>query len=250
MAEVSKTVGDRLVFSDAVVQAIEVQGEHVTSSVTRSVGGSLPAGLLLDVFARWLAQTLRASSTKLREADLAHALELADDPAARRARDDANTALRGVMIRTSSLVRGAYDVPFSESVGLEAALESRPDMLLTQSTNAARLLARATAPTTGTVGATVDLTQLARELDARVAALRAGLEGVKREEREAQQTLSQRDAALAEWSRVYGGVGEIFAGLATLAGLDDLASKLRPTTRRQAGIPDVPSTPTEPGTPA
>ena len=68
--------------------------------------------------------------------------------------------------------------------------------------------------------------------------LKDALDAVAREERELQSTMSQRDEATARWTRTYAGVATILSGLAILAGLDDLAAKVRPTERKRAGIPE------------
>ena len=47
--------------------------------------------------------------------------------------------------------------------------------------------------------------------------------------------MSARDQATARWSRTYAGVAMILSGMATLAGLDDLAAKVKPTERKRAG---------------
>ena len=67
--------------------------------------------------------------------------------------------------------------------------------------------------------------------------LKDALDAVSREEREPQSTMSQRDNATARGTRTYADVAMILSGMATLAGLDDLASKVRPTERKRAGIP-------------
>jgi hypothetical protein len=74
----------------------------------------------------------------------------------------------------------------------------------------------------------------------------------KREEREAEQALTKRDAAVAAFEPVYTGVAEIAAGLLELAGQGELAGRVKPTVRRRAGLdlpavepeapPDVPTT--------
>ena len=85
------------------------------------------------------------------------------------------------------------------------------------------------APASLLAGATLDLATVAASIESQRAALKEALETVAREERELQKTMSDRDNANARWTRTYSGV-------ATLAGLDDLASKVRPTERRRAGI--------------
>ncbi|MEO7590613.1 MAG: hypothetical protein ABI134_05340 [Byssovorax sp.] len=58
--------------------------------------------------------------------------------------------------------------------------------------------------------------------------------------REAEQALTKRDAAVAAFEPVYTGVADIAAGLLELAGQGDLASRVKPTVRRRAGL-DLPA---------
>ena len=89
-------------------------------------------------------------------------------------------------------------------------------------------------------GRTLDFAALAEDLLVHVTALEAALKNVKREEREAEQALTKRDAAVAAFEPVYTGIADITAGLLELAGQGDLASRVKPTVRRRAGL-DLPA---------
>ena len=246
MVEVSKTVADRLGISEQVIQAVEVQGPKVADAITNNLGASLPREVVVRAVMGWLGRHLRGAHDALREADLAHAMELTDDAMPRRARDQANAALRAVLIAASNVVRGTYGEPFSESVGLEAPLQVRPDLLVAQARGIVRSVRGAAAPAPVTPGVSVDLAALAHGIEVAGSALADSLASVLREEREAQSTLSTRDEAMSRFERVYAGVAEIFCGFCTLAGFDDLSAKARPTARRRAGIPDEPVNPVTP----
>ena len=97
-------------------------------------------------------------------------------------------------------------------------------------------LRAAPAPTPLFEGVTLSLEALAGRIEAARLPLEAALNDVSREERELQSTMSERDKATARWSRTYAGVAMIVSGMATLAGLDDLAAKVKPTERKRAGI--------------
>ena len=89
-------------------------------------------------------------------------------------------------------------------------------------------------------GRKLDFAALAEDLQVHITALEAALKDIKREEREAEQALTKRDAAVAAFETVYTGVAEIAAGLLELAGQGDLASRVKPTVRRRAGL-DLPA---------
>ena len=244
MTHVSKVVADRLGHGEQVTQAIEVQQRAVIDGIAQRVAVRVPEGL--GAFVGWLAALLVHAIATLREADLAYGEELADDDAARSARDEATAALRGILLSARSAVGATYGEAFASNVGLDASVVVRADQLANHGAHVARLLRKHPAPAPNTPGIRVDLRELADGIDARATALQSALGSVRREDREAQATLSARDAALERYARTYSGVGEIFAGLCTLAGLDDLAAKLRPTHRRRIGLPDAPSEPEAP----
>ena len=74
------------------------------------------------------------------------------------------------------------------------------------------------------------------DLKVRIDSLRAALGDVRREEREAQLTREARNAALVAWNGSYQGVATVVTGLFELAGKPALAERVRPTTRRRAGL--------------
>jgi|GEM_PF-2767807 hypothetical protein len=58
---------------------------------------------------------------------------------------------------------------------------------------------------------------------------------VKREEREVQASLENREQKISEWKNAYVGVASILAGFYQLAGRIDLADRIRPTVRKTTG---------------
>jgi len=89
-------------------------------------------------------------------------------------------------------------------------------------------------------GRKLDFAALAEELQVQITAFDAALQNVKREEREAEQALTKRDAAVAAFEPVYTGISDLAAGLLELVGQSDLASRVKPTVRRRAGL-DLPA---------
>ena len=86
-------------------------------------------------------------------------------------------------------------------------------------------------------GTALDLAAVARvasQLDAKATTLEERLGDVAREGREAQLTLTEKQRALAEHDVVFSGVATTLTGLFTLAGLPELAARVRPS-RRHAG---------------
>lgn len=236
MADVSKLTTDRLKVSKTVNTAFGVYGESISQGLAASVVPP-PEGFAAMAL-RWLGESLTTAESNLRAADIAHTLEAADDAEPRTRRDATSRETRAVLLSASDSVRGIYGAGVSENLGLEATLPDRPDQVNHLAESIVVALRAAPAPTPLFEGASLNLATLATRIENQRLVLQAALDKVALEERELQTTMSERDKATARWSRTYAGVAMILSGLATLAGLDDLASKVKPTERRRAGIPE------------
>ena len=76
---------------------------------------------------------------------------------------------------------------------------------------------------------------LAKGLDGPLAELDVALATVRREHREAEQALVERDRVIAAWTDIYQSCASIAEGLLRLAGRPELAARVRPTERRARG---------------
>jgi hypothetical protein len=236
MADISKVTTDRLKVSGTLIAAFDGQGGTISTALEASPNAP-PAGLAVSIMT-WLRGAVEASGDNLREADLAHAMEGDDDEEPRRRRVASERELRDALLSGADAVRGVYGRPFSKLVGLDTALAARADQLQHQADGVARALTTNPAPAPLHEGASVNLAVIAANIESKRAALQAALDKVALEERELQSTMSLRDQATARWTRTYSGVAMILSGMATLAGLDDLAAKVKPTERKRAGIPE------------
>jgi hypothetical protein len=245
MALVSKTTGDRLTTSGAVVAAIEVQGEEIAAKAQRALFEKKQSVDLAQLV-QDIGKVLRHSEDELRQTDAAYLAELTDDEGVREAREAAHVELSDRVISARSMVVGAYGAAFAAGVGLGPQLERRADLLVAQARNAAKLL-RKKRPAGAKVGnAKLVLTDIADAIDESAENLSSALSAVERERREAQTAMIARDKAAERWERVYGGVAEILVGLAFIAGEDELALRIRPTARKRAGASGV-DTPVDAG---
>lgn len=236
MTEVSKVTTGRLKVGKSVVAAFDTQAETIVTALEAGPN-TPPAGVARGVLA-WLRGALHDANEGLREADLAHALEGDDDHEPRLRRDTLARELRAILASGSDGVRGVYGHVFSRGVGLETALPERPDQLLHHAESVVLNLASHVPPETEHEDSSFNLPRFAARIEAKSAALKAALESVTREERELQTTMSKRETATARWLRTYAGTAMILSGMATLAGLDDLAAKVKPTERKRAGVPE------------
>ena len=139
-----------------------------------------------------------------------------------------------------SSVSGAYDARVVHAYALDGALPAADNLLLQQAKVVYAALDKGAPKTAAKKGRKLDFAALAEDLLVHITALEAAMKDVKREEREAEQALAKRDAAVAAFEPVYTGVADIAAGLLELAGQGDLAGRVKPTVRRRAGL-DLPA---------
>jgi hypothetical protein len=81
-------------------------------------------------------------------------------------------------------------------------------------------------------GAALDSRAVQQDLSRAREVLQGALNRVASETREAQGTLAKKNRAIEEYDRIFTGVATSLSGLFTLAGEQELAEKVRPSTRR------------------
>lgn len=248
MDNIGKTAADRIRDAEDVVTGIRVQGPDVAKALADVLFEDGAARKLsVAEVVELLGAALQRTSDAYKSADAAHVAETSSDGLARGVRDDAALALRDNMLAAESVVRGAFGEPAVASMGLAITWAARPDLLLGQARNASVLVRGAQVSRPIATGVRVDKEALADEIDAKCTALEAAIAEVKREERAAQATYQTRESTAREWERRYAAVAETFTGLCLLAGHDELAARVKPTTRRN-GRPDVAIEPVTPVT--
>ena len=106
-----------------------------------------------------------------------------------------------------------------------------PVVLARQGRSVVKRLTSGSLPTPRTAFMTLDHSSLAASLDDKVTRLEAALEGVAREGREAQLTLTEKHRAISDYDGVFVAVAGTLSGLFALAGLPELAARVRPSRR-------------------
>jgi hypothetical protein len=244
---VSRMVADRVAIANTVVSAIKIHGPEIIPLVEKTLfPNGVPNNLSVGDVLNALGARLEHVTDGLVKADQAHTNELADDDEVRRDRDERTVdmkdllgALRSNLIRNyGSAVAGAY--------GFGATLPDDAPALLLLAGNVENLLrTRALVEPPKNKSLKVDAQLAADDIRDAAAALRAAVDGIEREKREAQLTLGAKNDALTSWGAA-DGTAAIFA----LVGRTDLAQRVRPTARRRAGLPDEETTnPTLPAPP-
>jgi len=237
MREITKLVASRQSNAQAVITAIEVHVKAAAPQVSALVFPlGAPKNLTVELFIDALGKVLAAHTEAMGAADRALADELGDDQPYREARDAARAAVREALIDCNSSVSGAYGASTVHAYALDGALPAADNLLLQQAKVVYTALAKGAPKGAAKKGHKLDFAVLAEELQIHIVALEASLKDVKREEREAEQALTRRDADVASFEPVYTGIADIAAGILELVGQSELANRVKPTVRRRAGL--------------
>ena len=244
---IGRTQANQLAFSARVRAVMQVSGEQIAEKAAEVLFKKRKKKRRLDLVAvtQDILELLNEAEAELEATSEAHADELADDDPLREERDDAKLDLSSGMLSTKSILTGAFGARFVKRVGLDRPLEERPDLVSKVAAGAVRLLRKVKKPASSFAGAKLDLNDLADELDAKVKRVNGLLSALKREEREAQQTMIARDQATEHWANVITLAAGWMEGLARIAGEHKIADNVRPTEHRRNGIPEEQETEVE-----
>lgn len=217
----------------------DVTFEKATATVADSISG--------------IVRMMTAINAKLEKAENDYASEQADDPPARKKRDDANADLAQRWTEVKGHLARRFGETTPREFGLEGELPSTPDALAKQTANAIKLLRAKPRTHTSKLGE-FTTAGAADHLEEAQLALSNALAGVTAESKQLQDALGIRDTTTAEWTNVYQSCATLLEGYLRLGGRTDLADRVRPTVRRASGLeltPPAPSDsgPTEPATP-
>ncbi len=213
----------------------------------------------LTSFVHALMNTLRRDIAAVVTTDVDHEAELLDDPPHRDLRDQFTDDLHGRTVTLRDLIRSAYGPTAVRDLGFSGETPRDPVVLSRLVTDVCRRLQNpASLPAPRFPGFTWDPASTVQDLEATNTKLQLQLDRLQLEAREAQVTQTAKNAALATYDATFSRVANFLSALFTLAGADDLASRIRPVPSRPGRLdPSVlneadPITPTppEPVTPA
>ncbi|RVU48199.1 hypothetical protein EA187_01815 [Lujinxingia sediminis] len=245
--KVGKTVENRVNWGRWVASSIEVHGENVAVKLKGQMGFDTPDWRR---FIEGQGNDLGDLTERLWQKEAELARERADDGEHRTARDEAAARTLEMLSRTRSLL-DAGAPGLAKRFGLDGTLPREPKALESFGQNVAAMLREADLDIDA-MGLVIASRELANNLQAPIEELRKELTTLNEEERKAERLLTERDALIEEWSRIYQAVAGIMEQLFRLAGDDELARRVRPTTNRSLGI-DSPAEDgelTEPTSPA
>jgi hypothetical protein len=167
----------------------------------------------------------------------AHAKELSDDDAPRKARDSAKTELVAHLVSIRGSVDNVYGAAGLKALGLEGRTPTDPKPVLDHARRLAGRLQdkKLVWPAVIHEGVIIDKAVWIAKLLPIIQRLDEALKAVAVEEREAQVTSDAKNRALRELDEVLDPAGDLIGTGLELIGRQDLAERIWPTVRRSRG---------------
>ena len=239
MVEISTQTANKQAITRTVVSSLGTHGDALSSKLeTLLFPGGAPADLTVRGFCEALLQLLQKDIEEVVRCDQEVARESGEDREAREARGSEAAALRQLMFR----VRSALDSVGGEKAvaqgGLGGRIPDKPGALLPFARNVAKQVVTVTVVGGGLV--TFDVNTAASIVSEAADRLEQALDNVANDTRETQAARSAHDDADATWRQHYTPLAGIAERLYRLVGMVHEADRVRPTSRRRAGLPEAP----------
>lgn len=245
----SKQVSDRKKSSTLVAAAAETHKDAIQDGAERLLKSHLKKGETmpdLRLVATLLARSLGALGDGMSKADDDHERELSDDAEPRDARDKVMLALYSKVVEVGEIIQGMYGHAAVRKCKLDGTTPRDGELLLQHAKTASGLLRTVKFGEPRVKGAKIDGGDFADELDALAKEAKKALGDVAREIREAETTQVKKGATIAAFDAGFSSTAGLLSALLTVAGEKELASRVRPSTRRPGQLeePEPEPTPT------
>jgi len=232
--DVSKQVANHIATARTVLSSVEHHGPIVIGPLEQELKKYVPVATNFSELFQGLSTYLNEVTQNMQNADIALAQERADDPQYREKRDNAVQELTRYISRAKSVIPDALLVQY----GVNGTTPYNHDELINYSLKFMGLLKEnpdAVNITEDGFSVHIDVDSMIKVITDSTNTLSNSLVNIKREEREAQASLENRNQKIAEWKNAYVGVASILSGFYQLAARVDLADRIRPTVRKTAG---------------
>lgn len=241
----SKMVTRRQDEAATVIQAAFTHAEAVGARLEQTLVPALPgtAENSIAEFIRRLGRTLKASIDALVAADMAHEIEKADDRPVRGEVDEAAAALYRELVdlrRAVAAVGGARALALAGLTGVTTREHTALLRLGRDVQDRLPVLASQISPRRGL---SFDAAAYAAPLAAATNRLDDAQYAWLHEVRQREVTLMLKNEAMAAYDACYQEVAGALEALFRLAGLGELADRVRPPRRRRKGERDADATP-------
>jgi hypothetical protein len=223
--------------SEFVESAIAIHGSGIGLALTEKLSQELREGEVMPditLFLELMARRMGRFRTQLLERAAEHFQELAADAAFRKARDEAMADLTRVYIATRQTVALGYSPEDAATLGFEPNVATDPAQMELQVQRLLANFAKPEAQELRPVITTVQFvpaegeTMFRPHLDKLITA-RAGL---NRDKRKADETLMAKNDAVTVNDQEFGQISRCIETAFAFAGREDLARRVRPSTRR------------------
>lgn len=238
----SKMVKDKARMAGSVAQAADTHAKVIGEKAAEKLNPLLKAGEKLPDFAllaTLAGRLLRAATDAMVQADDRNERELADDTGPRRKRDDATATAYAELTRLRAVVDTAFGGRGVEHLGFKGQTPSDPAGVSKQADDVLAALPTLNSIPLSDDAVSVDIAKLTASLKPHADALRAAMSEVQREEREAEQTLIDKQRAMAECEVTCQAVIKLIEGLLMTGGEYELSNRVRPPGRAP-GDPEEP----------
>ncbi len=242
MTDYSRRVSNQLKTGSHVASALTVHAKHLA----KQLAPRFPEfdHTTLENMVRAFAARLLEANQKLQSTEQAYFAEQADDPAVRSLREEKQAQAVETWDFVVSRITYAEGPNSPRHYGLRQAKPSAPDQLANVMLATASRLRESTDPFVDRLGMTTAPVVLADLLQQAAQELNTALDHVRRESRELQNALIQRDEAVDAWRQTYQAIAQFAEALFRLAGSIRMAEYVRPTQRRNLGTEVIPEPPT------
>ena len=233
----SKLVTNRQKSATALASMLQANTEGLQRALAAKFSGYLAPGEVFPSISLLMTLAQRhmdASIQQATEADRVHALELGDDGPILQQRDEQSAALYRGIISFREALGGVFGAEVLPRFGLKGNTPQDPVVLLEYVQNVIALVRKGPLPLPKEEGISYDPSRRLDALEEAHGALSASLREVAKEKREAQETLTNRDRAVDAYDTAYSQAANFLVGIFSLAGLSELAERVRPTARRIA----------------
>ncbi len=239
MAELalSKAVTLRTRSAEAVTAAATTHAPTVETAVAKLMGAK--AGEAARTLLTAAATTLTGAKNKLHSAEAAHVVELADDIPVRKERDEAVDEVRAIMVDMRRTLDAVAPRSYIQAIGLAGGTPEDPTLLRRQAVLVAGGLEREPVPPSRLPDYTFPAAATAKQLRLAAGRLEGALSGIARETKENQESLIKRDQVMDEFDTVFRTVANVTSTLLAAGGEEELARRVRPSSRRSGQTVEV-----------